>query len=79
MGPQSRGNPNFGNFGTLIWESKDKMPFGCGPHGEAQIYYKGEGSGFPQVQAMVSFVSPNLPEARPSTKVLQLCIYELVV
>jgi hypothetical protein len=33
--PQSRGNPNFGNFGTPIWESQDKMPFGCGPCGEA--------------------------------------------
>jgi hypothetical protein len=24
-----------GNLGTPIWESQDKMPFGCGPHGEA--------------------------------------------
>jgi hypothetical protein len=31
-------------------------------------YYKGEGGGFPQVQAMVSFVSPNLPMARLNTK-----------
>jgi hypothetical protein len=30
MGPQSCGNPNFGNFRTPIWESRDKMPFGCG-------------------------------------------------
>jgi len=36
MGPQSRKNPNLGNFGTPIWESWGKMPFGCGPHGEAQ-------------------------------------------
>ncbi len=36
MGPQSRGSPNFGNFGTPIWESRDKMPFGCAPRGEAQ-------------------------------------------
>ncbi len=32
------------------------------------IYYKGEGGGFPQVQAVVSLVSPKLPMARPSTK-----------
>jgi len=32
------------------------------------VYYKGEGGGFPQVRAMVSLVSPNLPVARPSTK-----------
>jgi len=36
IGPQSCGNPNFGNFGTPIWESRDKMSFGCGPREEAQ-------------------------------------------
>jgi len=36
MGPQSRKSPNFGNFGTPILESRDKMPFGCGPLEEAQ-------------------------------------------
>jgi hypothetical protein len=33
-----------------------------------RVYYKGEGGGFPQVQAVVSFVNPNLLVARPSTK-----------
>jgi hypothetical protein len=32
------------------------------------IYYKGEGGGFPQVQAVVSLVSLSLPMAHPSTK-----------
>jgi hypothetical protein len=32
------------------------------------IYYKGEGVGFPQVWAVVSFVSPNLHVTRPNTK-----------
>ncbi len=68
MRPRSRGNPNFGNFETPIWESRDKMPFGCGPHGEAQSIHKGEGGGFPQVRAVVSLVSPNLPVVHPSTK-----------
>jgi hypothetical protein len=36
MGPQSCGSPNFENFKTPIWEFQDKMPFGCGPRGEAQ-------------------------------------------
>jgi hypothetical protein len=36
MWPQSRESPNFGNFKTLIWESWDKMPFGCGTRGKAQ-------------------------------------------
>jgi hypothetical protein len=33
-----------------------------------RVYYKGEGGGFPQVQAMVSFVNPRLPVACPNTK-----------
>jgi hypothetical protein len=33
-----------------------------------RVYYKGEGGGFPQVRAMVSFVSSNLPMVHPSTK-----------
>jgi hypothetical protein len=32
------------------------------------IYYKGEGGGFPQVWAVVSFVSLSLPMAHPNTK-----------
>ncbi len=36
-----------------------------------KVYYKGEGGGFPQVQVMVSLVSPRLPVARPSTKSAQ--------
>jgi len=31
-------------------------------------YYVGEGGGFPQVQAVVNLVSPELPVAYPSTK-----------
>jgi hypothetical protein len=33
-----------------------------------KVYYKGGGGGFPQVQAMVSLVSSNLPMACPNTK-----------
>jgi hypothetical protein len=36
-----------------------------------KVYYKGEGGGFPQVWAMVSFVSWNLPVALPSIKSAQ--------
>jgi hypothetical protein len=35
-------------------------------------YYKGEGDGFPQVQAMVSLVSPRLLMVRPSIKSAQI-------
>ncbi len=33
-----------------------------------KIYYKGEGGGFPQVQAVVNLMSSSLLVARPSTK-----------
>jgi hypothetical protein len=33
-----------------------------------KVYYKGEGGGFPQVQAVVSLVSLNLFVACPNTK-----------
>jgi hypothetical protein len=32
------------------------------------VYYKGEGGGFPQVQAVLSLMSPRLPVVSPSTK-----------
>jgi hypothetical protein len=47
MSLQSGKSPNFENFGTLDLGVLGKMA----NHRE---YYKGEGGGFPQVQAMVS-------------------------
>jgi hypothetical protein len=35
MGPQSYENPNFRNFETPTWESRDKMTFGCYTRGQA--------------------------------------------
>jgi len=77
--PQSRKSPNFNNFGTPIWESNDKMPFGCGPHGRHIIYYKGEGGGFFQVRAMVNLVSPSCLWLVLTPKMLQLCTNQLIV
>jgi hypothetical protein len=37
-----------------------------------RVYYKGEGGGFPQVWAVMSLVSPNLPVIRSSTKSVQI-------
>ncbi len=40
--PQSCGTPNFGDFGTPIWESWNKKPFGCHSRGVVQsILYGG--------------------------------------
>jgi hypothetical protein len=33
---QSCGSPNHGSFGSPLWESQDKNPFGCRCHGEPQ-------------------------------------------
>jgi hypothetical protein len=44
-----------------------------------KVYYKGEGGGFPQVQAMVSLMNPNCPWLILAPKVLQLCINHLVL
>ncbi len=51
----------FGNPGT-------KCPLDLAPMERYREYYKGEGVGFAQVQAMVSLVSPRLPVALPNTK-----------
>jgi hypothetical protein len=42
-----------------------KWHLGAGPVAKHIIYYKGEGDGFPEIWAMVSFVSPCLPVVRP--------------
>jgi hypothetical protein len=42
MNAQSPGNPNRNNFGTPLWESRDKEPFGRGRGGATQrILYGG--------------------------------------
>ncbi len=42
MNTQSPGSPNRDNFGTPLWESQEKMPFGCKCGGETQrILYGG--------------------------------------
>jgi hypothetical protein len=76
----------------LTFESRKELgvrhPFGnprtkcnldVAPMERRRVYYKGEGSGFLQVQAVVSFVNLNSPVGRPSTKVLKLCINQLIV
>jgi hypothetical protein len=38
-----------------------KCHLGVGPVAGHRVYYKGEDGGFPQVQVVVSLVSPSLP------------------
>jgi hypothetical protein len=56
MGLQSRGSPGTKNHLDVGLVEKHI------------VYYKREGGGFPQVWAVVSFVSSNLPMVRLSTK-----------
>ncbi len=44
-----------------------------------KVYYKGEGGGFPQVQAVVSLVSPSCMWIILTPKVLQLCTDHFVL
>jgi hypothetical protein len=64
MGPQSRKSPKLERPGT-------KCHLDVGFVERHIVYYKGEGCGFPQVRAVVSLVSPNLPVVRLSTKSAQ--------
>jgi hypothetical protein len=68
MRPQSCGNPNFGNFGIPTGRPGTKCHLDVGLMEKHKLYYKGEGGGFPQVQAVVSLVNPNLPVVHPNTK-----------
>jgi len=73
MNSQSPGSPNRDNFGTPPWESQDKKPFGCGCRGVTQRILYGGRWWLPQVQAMVSLVSLELPMVCLSTKCAPEC------
>ncbi len=62
----------FGSLGT-------KWHFGVSPMARHKVYYKGEGGGFLQIRVVVNLVNLCLPVARLCTKVLQLCINQLVI
>ncbi len=72
MNAQSLGSPNSNNFGTIsglhFGSPRKKSHSDVASVGERREYYKGEGGGFPGVQAVVSQVSPRLPVACPNTK-----------
>jgi hypothetical protein len=69
MGPQSHESPNYGNFKTPTWESQGtKCHLDAGLVVSHRVYHRGEGGGFPQVQAVVNLVSSNLLVAHLNTK-----------
>jgi hypothetical protein len=67
-GPKVARIPTLGISGLPFGSLKTKCHLDVGLVEKHRIYYKGEGDGFPQVQAVVSFVSLSLLMVRPSTK-----------
>jgi hypothetical protein len=68
MGPKVAGVPSLGILGFPLGSPRTKCHLDVGFMERHIVYYKGEGGGFPQVWAVRSLVSPNLPVARPNTK-----------
>jgi hypothetical protein len=73
---------------TQLWQFRDshlglgfrsKCHLDVGLVEKHKVYYKGEGDGFPQVRAVVSFVSPNCQWFVLTSKVLQLYMNHLVL
>jgi hypothetical protein len=68
MNLQSPESLNQDSFETLLGSLGTKSHLDVGATERRKEYYMGEGGGFPQVQAMVSLVSPGLPMACLNTK-----------
>jgi hypothetical protein len=62
------GVPILGISGLQLGNPGTKQHLGVGPVAKHKVYYKGEGDGFPQVQVVMSLVSPCLPVPRLCTK-----------
>jgi hypothetical protein len=60
--------PVVGILGLPLGSLGTKNHLDVAPVESYRVYYMGEGGGFPQVQALVSFVRPKSPVACPSTK-----------
>jgi hypothetical protein len=55
-------------LGLPLGSPMTKWHLSVGPVTRRKVYYKGEGGGFPQVQAVVSLMSPCLFVVYPCTK-----------
>jgi hypothetical protein len=76
--PKSQ-EPQLGRFrDSHLGVMGQKNHLDVGPVERCIIYYKGEGGGFPQVQAMVSLVCPCCPWFVLASKVFQLRTNHLV-
>jgi hypothetical protein len=71
MNAQSPGSSNRDNFGTPLWESREKEPFGCKCDRELQRILYGGRWWLTRVQAVVSQVSPRSPVVCPNIESVQ--------
>jgi hypothetical protein len=78
MGPQSHGSPRCENFETPTWESRKKMPFGCGPRG-TKYTIRGKVMASPKSGLWWVLWIRICPWLVLAPKVLQLCTNQLVV
>jgi hypothetical protein len=67
-GPKVMGVPTLAISGLPFGSPGTKCHLDVGLVERHKIYYKGEGGGFPQARAVVSFVNLSLLVAHPNTK-----------
>jgi len=70
---QSPENPNRDNFGTPLWESPEKVPFGCSLRGRTQIILYGGRWWLPLSPGYGESNESELPVACPNTKGFPEC------
>ncbi len=68
-----------GILGLPLGSPETKSHLDVTPMERRRVYYKGEGGGFPQVQAVVSLVNPSCLWLLLTPKVFQLCTNHLVL
>jgi len=71
MSVWSPGNQNWDNFGTPLWESREKEPFGCRCGGESQRILYGGRWWLPPNSGCGELSESKLPVACPNTKKVQ--------
>jgi hypothetical protein len=70
--PKLWGIPTLGISGLPLGSPGTKCHLGVGIVARHEVYYKGEGDGFPQVRVVVSLVNMSLPMVRFNTESVQI-------
>jgi hypothetical protein len=73
MVTQSPGSANWDSFGTPLWESREKVPFGCSLGGELQRILYGRKWWLPPSPGHGESSESKLPVACPNTKGVPKC------